>query len=90
MMETNEVNFGFFWANKETDPKLLEVLERAKYRGTRIKIYQGDKETGKLWAEEWHVMGYVGRSMGTKPIALLMPNKNSNGGAWACAVAPAD
>lgn len=44
----------------------------------RVRLFYGDRKTGRDWCESNDTMGYVGRSMGNYPI--LLNNKNSIGG----------
>jgi hypothetical protein len=46
----------------------------------RVRLYYGDRATGRDWGEENDVTGYVGRSMGPKKIPLLMATRYSMGG----------
>ena len=65
------------WYYEETDDEVIEVLENARLSGTRIRIYLGDKETGRDWGEVCDVTGYVGRSMGPIKIPILLHNARS-------------
>lgn len=81
-METKE--FNGFWFNEETDPKVMEVISGLS-RETRIRVWYGDNKTGKSWDEENDTCGYIGRTTGTKKIAILINNKRSwGGGALLC------
>ena len=65
----------------ENTPALVrDILERARYRRDRLKIYLGDSETGRDWMEEYTKFCYVGRSTGSKPIPLVIANSRSCGG----------
>lgn len=68
------------WYYEETDDKVIEVLENARLSGTRIRIYLGDKETGRDWGEVCDVTGYVGRSTGPIKIPILLHNARSMSG----------
>ena len=63
----------------DTDPKLIPILERIRENRTRIRVYYGDKDTGKCWNEEYDIMGYIGRTTGNKSL-ILVYNKRSYGG----------
>jgi hypothetical protein len=70
-----------FYYDEGTPDGVKKVLERYyNDRTQRIRIFLGDKETGQDWENEYDVMGYVGRSTGTKPIALLVHNSRCYGG----------
>lgn len=65
---------------KETPDEVIRVLENARKSGKKIKIYYGDKETGRDWLEEYDTVGTVGRSTGTYKIPLLIKTSRSTGG----------
>ena len=64
----------------DTDPKIVEVLERCRTRCYRIRVFYGDTSTGKSWEEEYDTIGYVERSGGNVKIPLLVNNARSMGG----------
>lgn len=64
----------------KTPQKVIDILERARYRETRLRIYLGDSKTGIDWVEENSVVGTIGRSTGTIKIPLLILTKRSIGG----------
>lgn len=66
--------------HEQTPDSCCKALERARKEDLRVKLYQGDVETGRLWAEEWDTIGYIGRSTGTNKIPLLLAGKLSHGG----------
>lgn len=70
---------GTYYHEKTTD-FVIEILERIRYRGLRIRLYYGDAETGIDWNEENDIMGRIGRSTGTVKIPLLIATKRSMGG----------
>ena len=59
-----------------------EILESLVHTNKRVRLFYGDKETGRDWGEENYVTGTIGRSTGIKPIHLLINNSRSYGG-WA-------
>lgn len=64
-----------------TPDKVVEVLERCRRSGRRIKLHYGDVETGRDWMEEYDVTGYVGLSKGREArFPILVYNKRSMGG----------
>ena len=79
-METKYNVIGGTSYHLKTSQSVIDVLERVRYRGERIRVYHGDIETGKCWNEEHDIFGYIGRSTGTNKIPLLIANKRSNGG----------
>ena len=62
------------------DQEVVSVLEAARQSGSRIRVFYGDVATGRDWHEEWNTMGYVGRSMGTQKVYILLNNSRSLGG----------
>jgi hypothetical protein len=46
--------------NIDTLEGVVKVLETVRKNKTRIKIYLGDKNTGRDWGEECDTVGYVG------------------------------
>ena len=63
-----------------TDPNVVWVLENARIRGERVRLEYGDRETGKVWMEEYDVDGTLGRSMGPQKVPILLHNTRSTGG----------
>jgi hypothetical protein len=60
--------------------EVLDIINRVYEEKNRIRIFYGDVNTGKAWAEEYSVLGRVGRSTGTQPVPILLHNKTSHGG----------
>lgn len=65
---------------KETNDKVIEVLENARQNDKRIRVFYGDTKTGKYWLEEYDTVGTVGRSTGEIKVPLLINYTNSSGG----------
>lgn len=65
---------------ENTPDKVIDILERARYRGDRIQLFYGDIKTGKNWNEECETIGTIGKSNGTVKIPLLIATKRSMGG----------
>lgn len=65
----------------QTPAAVVDALERARLSGERVRLFYGDTETGRAWAEEHDVSGTVSRSMGPVKIPLLIANKRAHGGA---------
>lgn len=63
-----------------TPPEVVTALESARRTGAKVRLFFGDKETGRDWLEEWDVYGKVGRSMGPMKIPLLIKTCRSMGG----------
>jgi len=66
--------------NSETPQKVVDVLERARARGTRLRLVLGDAETGESWHATHMVTGTVGRSMGPMKVPLMIASPRSLGG----------
>ncbi len=65
----------------DTTPRaVIDQLERARAYNLRIRLFTGNRETGKEWFAEHDVCGRVGRSMGPIRIPLLIHNSQSRGG----------
>ena len=78
MSEYKEVNGSMY--NVDTPDEVIKWLETSRERKQRIRIFYGDKVTGKDWCEVSDTIGYVGRLTGKYKIPLLIRNKRSLGG----------
>ncbi len=63
-----------------TDEKVVKVLEKAIQTGEKLRIWYGDKVTGRDWMEIWDVYGRIGVSYGNVHIPLLIKTSRSTGG----------
>lgn len=86
LIEVNGKNYkvsesGTYYSDKTKD-EIIDIMERAKYRGTRIQLFYGDVETGHNWNQEYDTIGTIGRSTGTIKIPLLIKTSRSNGGGY--------
>jgi len=70
---------GTYYSN-ETPDEVIRVLESIRGTSQRVKIYLGDRETGRDWMEEDGKVGKIGRSTGPIKIPLLIKTVNSQGG----------
>jgi hypothetical protein len=70
---------GTYYSN-ETPDELIRVLDSIRGTHQRVKIYLGDKNTGRDWMEEDGKVGKIGRSTGTVKVPLLIKTINSHGG----------
>ena len=79
-MDTKVINGTTFHA--ETPIEVCNILNDAisSRHSKRIRIFLGDKETGKDWNEFYDTIGYVGRSTRTSKIPLIIHNIRSAGG----------
>lgn len=66
--------------NEKTPLKVQTLISHLHSSGERVRVWFGDIETGKAWPEEFDVTGFIGKSTGIKPIALLINNSRSYGG----------
>lgn len=66
--------------SEDTPDKVVEWLETSRERKQRIRIFYGDKITGKDWKEENDTIGHIGRSTGDIKIPLLIKSIRSYGG----------
>lgn len=55
----------------DTPIALVEVLERCRRDNTKVRLFIGDRETGKTWDEERDVAGTIGRSIGPCKVPLI-------------------
>ena len=69
--------------DERTAPEVIKVLEEAKTRHVRVRIFLGNTETGEVWMEEHDVLGYIGNSKGPVKAPILLYNASSRGG---CAI----
>lgn len=63
--------------------RVREVLESAREKGRRVRLFYGNTEQsplGRGWAEECDTVGRIGRSMGPLKVPLLIPHSTSHGG----------
>lgn len=63
-----------------TNNKVINVLEYALNNRVRLRLYLGDRETGRDWEETYDVQGYIGRTTGFIHELILLPNSRSIGG----------
>lgn len=66
--------------HSETPAAVVQILENKRQSGERIRIFYGDRQTGKDWKEEWETIGSIGRSTGSQKIPLLIKTSRSLGG----------
>ncbi len=70
---------GTYYSEKTSDD-VIRVLESLRGTSQRVKIYLGDKNTGRDWMEEDGKVGKIGRSSGPIKIPILLKTINSDGG----------
>jgi hypothetical protein len=70
---------GTYYSN-ETPDEVIRVLDSIRSTGQRVKMYLGDRATGRDWMGEDSKVGKIGRSSGPIKIPLLIKTINSHGG----------
>jgi len=60
------------WFNPDTPLKVQKILETARKKSTQLRLFLGDRDSGKDWLEEFDVLGKIGRSMGALKVPLLI------------------
>ena len=75
-------NHTYFEPN--TASKVANILEHYRKERKPIRLFLGNTETGQDWYEENDVVGYVGRSCGTKKVPLLIDPGENGGTAILC------
>jgi len=59
---------------------LVTILESVRLSRTRIRLFYGDRDSGRDWNEENDVEGYLGRTMGPIHCPILLKTAASRGG----------
>ncbi len=77
--KTYQVVNGTYY-HADTPEAVIRLLESARSSGVRLRLFLGDRITGKDWREENDVLGTIGRSCGPVKIPLLLRAKHSSGG----------
>lgn len=77
--EKYRVRNGTYY-DRRTPFEITTCLELARLGEQRIRLYYGDRETGRDWNERYDVTGRIGRSMGPIRIPILLHNRRSIGG----------
>lgn len=68
------------WFDNTTPPAVRQVLERYRRMGGTVRIYMGDRLTGRDWLTEFDSIGKVSRSPGPMRIPKLVPTGQADGG----------
>jgi len=77
--QTYQVTNGTYY-HRDAPATVIDVLERARKTGSRIRLHYGDTETGRDWLDEFNVEGRIGRSMGPIKVPILLARRTSSGG----------
>lgn len=72
--------FNGTYYDHQTDEKVITIIDEALRSKRKLKIYLGDRKTGRDWCEEHDKTGTIGRSTGPIKIPLLMTSSRSYGG----------
>lgn len=64
----------------KVDEKLMIVLCNAVTYKNRVRIWYGDRDSGRSWNEEYDVVGRIGRTTGVINIPILVYNSRCYGG----------
>lgn len=64
----------------QVNDALMNTLKRYEHKEWRVRIWYGDRKTGKAWNEEYDVTGRIGRSCGDIKLPLLIHDSRCYGG----------
>jgi len=74
----SEIDLGT-WFSPGTAMEVKIILQRAIDNKKALRIFYGNKDTGRCWMDEYDMYGRIGRSTGIMKIPLMM-KKNQIGG----------
>lgn len=77
--EAGRANIRETWFDLDTPPEVRRILEQYRKSGEQLRLFYGDRKTGRDWMEENEVMGEIGRSVGIFKVPLLI-EKSGYGG----------
>lgn len=66
--------------HQDTPEAVRAWLKTSNERRQRIRIFYGDRETGRDWLEEHDTRGIIGWSCGRVKAPLMIARRNSTGG----------
>ena len=66
--------------NDNTPDRVCEILSSCIGTRRRIRVFYGDRKTGRDWHEVYDTIGRIGRSTGTHKIPLMIAKSTSTGG----------
>jgi hypothetical protein len=64
----------------KVDESLMNTICLACKNHNRVRIWYGDRDSGRSWNEEYDVVGRIGRTMGVIKIPILVYNSRCYGG----------
>ena len=70
---------GTFY-HHDTPREVVSALEAARASDRRLRLFLGDRETGKCWGSELETTGRISRSWGPIKIPILILSSRSSGG----------
>lgn len=70
---------GIWWPETMPD-ELIKILLECRAKNIRVVLDYGNTETGESWGDTYGTTGYIGKSTGIRPCALLVYNRRSIGG----------
>lgn len=68
------------WFHRETPVAVRNCLLQALEHHRTVRLWYGDKTTGRAWVEEHDVLGKIGRSCGPVKVPLLIERGETGGG----------
>jgi hypothetical protein len=68
----NSINSKRTWFTPGTPRKVCQILESYRQSDRVLRLFMGDKVTGRDWMEENDVVGRIGRSTGSQKVPLLI------------------
>jgi len=63
-----------------TPSEVIRLLEAAWESQARVRLYYGDRKTGRDWGDTCGVYGRIGRSTGPIKVLILLAQRRSTGG----------
>ena len=79
-MKTLYKKIGEISFHNETPEEVCQILANANRTSEKVKLYFGDKLTGRDWNEEYDTIGRIGKSAGDIHVPILLKTKRSIGG----------
>ena len=69
------------WFTRATDKKVKQQLESFRESGKMVRLFYGDRATGRDWCDEFDVVGRIGRSGGSQKVPLMIAQGERGGSA---------
>jgi hypothetical protein len=74
----NKIDLGT-WHTPGTPVIVQTIIDDCLKTGRKVRLYYGDKDTGRDWMNEHDMIGRIGRSTGIMKIPLLVPDRDDGG-----------